>query len=117
MAICLVTGKSVLFGNHSSKSNNKVRRIFRANIQNVTLISKYLGKCKISITSKGLKHIEIKGGLDSYLESAKMVYGEKGRKLYTRYNKAFIKKSKQEASSTTDIEKYMNLYKHTILKL
>ena len=92
MKICHVTGKTFQSGNNVSHAVNKTRRRFESNLQNRKLFSKILGMCSIRVTTNGLKTIESKGGLDSYLDQAKKLYGS-GEILRKRYLKT---KSKLE---------------------
>ena len=41
---CQLTGKSVMSGNNVSHANNKTKRTFLPNLQNVTLLSDSLGR-------------------------------------------------------------------------
>lgn len=67
---CNVTGRGVMVGNNVSHANNKTRRRFLPNMQKATLISEALGETiKVRITPKGLRTVEVKGGLDAYLLS------------------------------------------------
>ena len=65
---CAVTGKGVLTGNNVSHANNKTRRRFLPNIQEVTLLSDALGRSvKLRVSVNGLRSIEHNGGLDNWL--------------------------------------------------
>lgn len=69
---CVVTGKSVMTGNNVSHANNRTRRRFLPNLQQVSLLSDVLGqKIKMRITTRGLRTIEFHGGIDAYLTKAK----------------------------------------------
>ncbi|MGB8274254.1 MAG: 50S ribosomal protein L28, partial [Alphaproteobacteria bacterium] len=51
---CAVTGKRVLVGNNVSHANNKTRRRFLPNLQNVSLMSETLGepvRMRISVSA------------------------------------------------------------------
>lgn len=85
MKICFVTGKRGMYGNNVSHANNKTRRRFEANIQDMVLHSKILGSCSVKITPKGVKTIELKGGLDAFLANNNRVYGIEGKKLVKQY--------------------------------
>jgi len=87
MKICAVSGKTFQSGNNVSHAENKTRRRFNANLQKKRLFSNVLGFCTLSITPKGLKIIEAKGGLDAFLDTASALYGE-GETLRKRYLKA-----------------------------
>jgi large subunit ribosomal protein L28 len=68
---CSVTGKGVLVGNNVSHANNKTKRRFLPNLQKATLLSDALGESiSLRLTTKGLRTIEHKGGLDAFLMGA-----------------------------------------------
>jgi large subunit ribosomal protein L28 len=65
---CSVTGKGVLTGNNVSHANNKTRRRFLPNLQETSLMSDALGTTvRLRLTTRGIKTIEQKGGLDAWL--------------------------------------------------
>jgi large subunit ribosomal protein L28 len=69
---CELTGKAVQTGNKVSHANNKSRRRFLPNLNEVTLISDALGQgVRLRITSHALRSVEHRGGLDSFLAKAK----------------------------------------------
>jgi large subunit ribosomal protein L28 len=69
---CAVTGKGVQTGNHVSHANNKSRRRFLPNLQETSLFSEALGRnISMRVSTNGLRTIEHKGGLDSYLVEAR----------------------------------------------
>ena len=66
--ICELTGKGRLVGNNVSHANNKTKRTFLPNLQNVTLMSDALGKSvKLRVSTHGLRSVEHVGGLDNWL--------------------------------------------------
>jgi large subunit ribosomal protein L28 len=66
--ICVVTGKKVMSGNNVSHANNKTRRKYNVNLQNVSLMSESLSRSiPLRLSTKGLKTIEFHGGLDAFL--------------------------------------------------
>jgi len=66
--ICELTGKGRLVGNNVSHANNKTKRTFLPNLQNVTLISESLEKSvKLRVSTHGLRSVEHVGGLDNWL--------------------------------------------------
>jgi len=66
--ICELTGKGRLVGNNVSHANNKTKRAFLPNLQNVTLISDSLGRqVKLRVSTAGLRSVEHVGGLDNWL--------------------------------------------------
>ncbi len=65
---CELTGKAVLTGNNVSHANNKSRRRFLPNLNQVTLMSDALGqRVRLRITSHALRSVEHRGGLDKFL--------------------------------------------------
>ncbi len=68
---CELTGKGVLTGNHVSHANNKTRRVFRPNLNTVTLMSEALGeRIRLRICANALRSVEHRGGLDAFLVAA-----------------------------------------------
>jgi large subunit ribosomal protein L28 len=66
--ICELTGKGRLVGNNVSHANNKTKRTFLPNLQNVTLISDTLARgVKLRVSMAGLRSVEHVGGLDNWL--------------------------------------------------
>ena len=66
--ICELTGKGRQVGHNVSHANNKTKRTFLPNLQNVTLISDTLGKgVKLRVSMNGLRSVEHVGGLDNWL--------------------------------------------------
>ena len=66
--ICELTGKGRLVGNNVSHANNKTKRTFLPNLQNVTLMSDSLDKSvKLRVSTHGLRSVEHVGGLDNWL--------------------------------------------------
>ena len=69
--ICELTGKGRMVGNNVSHANNKTKRTFLPNLQNVTLLSDALGKgFKLRVSTHGLRTVEHNGGLDNWLIKA-----------------------------------------------
>jgi large subunit ribosomal protein L28 len=66
--ICELTGKGRQVGHNVSHANNKTKRTFLPNLQNVTLISESLGQSvKLRVSTAGLRSVEHVGGLDNWL--------------------------------------------------
>jgi large subunit ribosomal protein L28 len=66
--ICELTGKGRQVGHNVSHANNKTKRTFLPNLQNVTLISDALGRqIKLRVSTAGLRSVEHVGGLDNWL--------------------------------------------------
>lgn len=66
---CIITGKQVLAGNNVSHANNKTRRRFLPNMQNVSFISDILGRVRMRISTRAIRTIETNGGIDTFLQS------------------------------------------------
>ena len=66
--ICELTGKGRMIGNNVSHANNKTKRVFLPNLQNVTLMSEKLDRSfKFRVSTTGLRSVEHVGGLDNWL--------------------------------------------------
>lgn len=66
--ICELTGKGRMVGNNVSHANNKTKRTFLPNLQNVTLLSDKLERgVKLRVSTSGLRSVEHNGGLDNWL--------------------------------------------------
>jgi large subunit ribosomal protein L28 len=66
--ICELTGKGRMVGHNVSHANNKTKRTFLPNLQNVTLMSDSLGtSVRLRVSSHGLRSVEHVGGLDNWL--------------------------------------------------
>ena len=70
--VCELTGKGPMVGNNVSHANNKTKRRFLPNLQDVTLISDALGRSfKLKISNSALRSVDHRGGLDAFLAKAK----------------------------------------------
>lgn len=66
--ICELTGKGRQVGHNVSHANNKTKRTFLPNLQNVTLMSETLEQSvKLRVSTHGLRSVEHNGGLDNWL--------------------------------------------------
>jgi len=66
--ICELTGKGRQVGHNVSHANNKTKRTYLPNLQNVTLMSEALEKSvKLRVSTHGLRSVEHNGGLDNWL--------------------------------------------------
>lgn len=90
---CAVTGRTVQTGNNVSHAHNKTRRRFLPNLQMVSIYSDALAKMvRLRVSMYGLRTIEHKGGLDSYLVGARdSVLSQDARKIKRRIKKARAK--------------------------
>jgi large subunit ribosomal protein L28 len=69
---CELTGKGVMTGNNVSHANNKTRRRFLPNLNDVTLMSETLGQSfTLKISASALRSVDHRGGLDAFLAKAK----------------------------------------------
>lgn len=69
---CELTGKGPMSGNNVSHANNKTRRRFLPNLNDVTLQSETLGRgVKLRISASALRTVDHRGGLDAFLAKAK----------------------------------------------
>jgi large subunit ribosomal protein L28 len=70
--VCELTGKGPMSGNMISHANNKTRRRFLPNLNEVTLMSDVLGKSfNLRISAAALRTVDHRGGLDAFLAKAK----------------------------------------------
>ena len=66
--MCEISGKKPMAGNNVSHANNRTKRRFLPNLQNVKFFSKILNKyITLNITVRAMRSVEKNGGLDSYL--------------------------------------------------
>ncbi|MFK7940688.1 MAG: 50S ribosomal protein L28 [Roseovarius sp.] len=70
--VCELTGKGPMVGNNSSHANNKTKRRYLPNLNDVTLQSEALGRgVKLRISAAALRSVDHRGGLDAFLAKAK----------------------------------------------
>jgi len=94
--VCELTGKGRLVGNNVSHANNKTKRTFLPNLQNVTLMSEALEKSvKLRVSTNGLRSVEHVGGLDNWLMKTK------DEKLSLRVRKLKRELAKKAAASAS----------------
>jgi large subunit ribosomal protein L28 len=92
--ICELTGKGRQVGHNVSHANNKTKRTFLPNLQNVTLLSETLGTgVKLRVSTHGLRSVEHVGGLDNWLTKT----SEEKLSLKARRLKRDIVKTKKVA--------------------
>jgi large subunit ribosomal protein L28 len=69
---CELTGKTLQVGHNVSHANNKTKRVFRPNLQTISLASDALGQTyKLKICMSALRTVDRTGGLDAFLMKAK----------------------------------------------
>ncbi|MCJ8139851.1 50S ribosomal protein L28 [Falsirhodobacter halotolerans] len=70
--VCELSGKGPMSGNTISHANNKNRRRFLPNLNDVTLISDVLGQSfKFRVSAAALRTVDHRGGLDAFLAKSK----------------------------------------------
>jgi large subunit ribosomal protein L28 len=90
--VCELTGKGRQVGNNVSHANNKTKRNFLPNLQNVTLISDSLERSvKLRVSMNALRSVEHVGGLDNWLAKT----GEDKLSLKARKLKRELAKKQQ----------------------
>jgi large subunit ribosomal protein L28 len=66
--ICELTAKGRQVGHNVSHANNKTKRVYLPNLQNVTLMSEGLDRSfRLRVSTHGLRSVEHVGGLDNWL--------------------------------------------------
>ena len=69
--VCSLTGKKVMCGNNVSHANNKTKRRFIPNLQNVSFLSEALGmQVRVRLAASAVRTVEKCGGIDNYLKKA-----------------------------------------------
>ena len=93
---CELTGKGTLVGNNVSHANNTTKRIYRPNLQQVSLASELLGNSYVlKISMNALRTVDKNGGLDPFLLKAKeATLSPKALRL----KRAIAKKAAQKAA-------------------
>ncbi len=90
--VCELTGKGRQVGNNVSHANNKTKRTFLPNLQNVTLLSDSLERSvKLRVSMNALRSVEHVGGLDNWLAKT----GEDKLSLKARKLKRELAKKQQ----------------------
>ena len=93
--ICELTGKGRLVGNNVSHANNKTKRTFLPNLQNVTLMSESLEKSvRLRVSTHGLRSVEHNGGLDNWLmKTGDNLLSDNARKIKKEVAKKLAEKA------------------------
>ena len=69
--VCELSGKGPMVGNTISHANNKSKRRFLPNLNDVTLLSDVLGQSfKMRVSAAALRTVDHRGGLDAFLAKA-----------------------------------------------
>lgn len=70
--VCELSGKGPMSGNTVSHANNKTRRRFLPNLNDVTLMSDALGQSfRLRVSAAALRTVDHRGGLDAFLAKAR----------------------------------------------
>lgn len=94
--VCELTGKGRQVGHNVSHANNKTKRTYLPNLQNVTLMSDTLGRSvRLRVSTHGLRSVEHVGGLDAWLLKTK----DEQLSLKARRLKREIAKKQSEAQA------------------
>ena len=69
---CELTGKGVMVGNNVSHANNKTKRRFLPNLNDVTMLTEVLDRSfKFRVSAAALRTVDHRGGLDGFMAKAK----------------------------------------------
>ena len=69
---CELTGKGPQVGHNVSHANNKTKRVFRPNLQTISLASEALGHdVRLKISMNALRSVDRSGGIDPFLLKSK----------------------------------------------
>jgi large subunit ribosomal protein L28 len=91
---CVITGKGVQVGHNVSHANNKTKRRFLPNLQQVSVLSDVLGPVRLRLTAAALRTIEHRGGIDAFLRDTPLrEMSPEIRRLKHRAEKAAAKKA------------------------
>ena len=97
---CSLTGRKAQFGNNVSHSKRKTRRKFLPNIQNSTFISEYLGKVTLKVTTRTIRTIDFKGGIDQFLiNSSTRKLTDEAIKLKRKIKKIIVAQENKKAQA------------------
>jgi large subunit ribosomal protein L28 len=70
--VCELSGKGPMVGNTVSHANNKSKRRFLPNLNEVTMMSESLGRSfRLRVSAHALRSVDHRGGLDAFLTKAK----------------------------------------------
>ena len=89
---CELTGKGVMVGNNVSHANNKTKRRFLPNLNDVTILSEILDRSfKFRVSAAALRTVDHRGGLDGFMAKAKdSELSEKALKVKREIQKALV---------------------------
>jgi large subunit ribosomal protein L28 len=93
--VCELTGKGRQVGNNVSHANNKTKRTYLPNLQNVTFLSEALGQSyRFRVSTNGVRSVEHVGGLDNWLVKT----GDDQLSLGAQRVKRLVRKKRQETA-------------------
>ena len=70
--VCELTGKGPVSGNNVSHANNRTKRRFLPNLNDVHLMSETLGRTfKLRVSAAALRTVDHRGGLDGFMQKAR----------------------------------------------
>ena len=89
---CELTGKGVMVGNNVSHANNKTKRRFLPNLNDVTILSEILDRSfKFRVSAAAFRTVDHRGGLDGFMAKAKdSELSEKALKVKREIQKAQV---------------------------
>ena len=89
---CELTGKGVMVGNNVSHANNKTKRRFLPNLNDVTILSEILDRSfKFRVSAAALRTVDHRGGLDGFMAKANdSELSEKALKVMREIQKAQV---------------------------
>ena len=89
---CELTGKGVMVGKNVSHANNKTKRRFLPNLNDVTILSEILDRSfKFRVSAAALRTVDHRGGLDGFMAKAKdSELSEKALKVKREIQKAQV---------------------------
>ena len=92
--ICELTGKGRQIGHNVSHANNKTKRRFLPNLQQISLLSDTLGRVPLRVSAAAIRTIDHKGGIDAFLRATPdRQLSPESRRLKRRIEKAARRKS------------------------
>jgi large subunit ribosomal protein L28 len=69
---CELTSKGTQVGHNVSHANNKTKRVYRPNLQEISFASEALGNSyRLKVSMNALRSVDRNGGIDAYLLKAK----------------------------------------------
>ena len=91
---CIITGKAVQVGHNVSHANNKTKRRFLPNLQQISLLSDTLGRVPLRVSTAAIRTIDKKGGIDAFLRATPdRKLSAEGLRLKRRIEKAARRQS------------------------